>query len=140
MVSVHAKVTLPHGLRIEAVSQPADVQEKARACRIGLELPPQTDDVVVDDAVVERDVASPRGIEQLLARQHPPAAPHERREQLELERAQIITWPPRRTSQRAKSTSMSPNRNTSGVVGRGPRRARALMRARSSRGLNGLVT
>ena len=75
MVSVHATVTLPHGLCIEAVSQSAEVQKKSRLCRIRLELPSQTDDVVVDDAIVETDVASPSGIEELLSREHAAARP-----------------------------------------------------------------
>ena len=52
-------------------TQAADVQKMPRSGRIGLDLPAERHDVVVDDAVVERDVAAPRCIEQLLARQHP---------------------------------------------------------------------
>src|SRR4029453_9424049 len=82
--AVGASVTIVHDLRIEPVSQTPNVQQKPGPRRIRFDLPAQTHDVVVDDAVVERDVTAPGGVEQLLAREHPPAAADEYRQQLEL--------------------------------------------------------
>src|SRR6266508_6787899 len=81
---VRAIVTVVHALRIEPVPHAADVQKESGLRGIGLQLPAQTDDVVVDDAVVEADVPAPGSIEQLFARQYSAPALHESRQQLEL--------------------------------------------------------
>ena len=111
----------------------------ARARGFWLEFPTQAHDVVVDDPVVQGHALAPGGIQQLIAAQHPAAAPHEGGQQLELERAQIDDLP--RTAHLAASevyvnvAELKVSRSASPT-----RRNAALMRARSSRGLNGLVT
>jgi hypothetical protein len=99
--------------------------------------------VVVDDAVVERAAGPPDGIEQLIAREQTAAALDERRQQPELDGRQSTNVPPRRTSARPKSISVSPNRYTSpwfSPPSGDDRRSTARIRARSSRGSKGFVT
>jgi hypothetical protein len=76
-------------LWIESVADAADVQNMPRSRRLGLELAPEADDVVVDHAIVERDVRAPGRIEQLVAREHAAAVADERSEQFEFERAEL---------------------------------------------------
>ena len=62
-----------HRLRIEPVSESANVEEVARGRRVVFQLSAQADDVVVDDAVVQGHVGAPGGIEELLAGEEAPA-------------------------------------------------------------------
>jgi hypothetical protein len=61
--------------RVESISHPSHVEQEPRLGRIGLELPPETDDVVVDDAVVDGNALAPDPVEELLGREQAARAP-----------------------------------------------------------------
>src|SRR5574339_355153 len=71
-------VTNVHRLCIEAVPEAADVEEVARPGRVVFQFSSQADDMVVDHAVVQRDVGPPCGIEKLIAGQESSPRAHER--------------------------------------------------------------
>ena len=61
-------------LPIESVSEPSHADQKARLGWGRFNLASQIDDVGIDDAIGHVRVSAPRGIQQLVAAEDPPAA------------------------------------------------------------------
>src|SRR5687768_10512176 len=75
-----------HAFRVESVPYAAHALEELRNRRPRLDLPAEIRDLVVDDALGDRRVASPRFVDQDPAGQHATRPRHEQCQQLELER------------------------------------------------------
>src|SRR5262245_2862872 len=64
-------VMMSSGSAIESVTKPAHAHQIRGRRRILFDLPPQADDVVVDDPVAEKRAGAPGLVEQLIAAEHP---------------------------------------------------------------------
>src|SRR5216684_775628 len=73
----------------EDVAHAALGADVLRPGRVGLDLPPQPEDLHVDRAVVDLGAVEPRQIEQLLAREHPLRRGAQRLQQVELAQAEL---------------------------------------------------
>src|SRR5262245_51444583 len=77
------------GLAIESIAKPAHAHQICGRRRILFDLPPQADDVVVDDAVGEERAGAPGLVEQLIAAEYTATVADEGRQQLEFGRRDV---------------------------------------------------
>src|SRR5262245_10019284 len=76
-------VMISSGSAIESIAKPAHAHQIRGRGWILFDLPPQADDVVVDDPVGEKRAGAPRFVEQLIAAEHATPVADEGRQQLE---------------------------------------------------------
>src|SRR5688500_17838741 len=81
--------TLTRPSRLELVAEPADRQDVLGVRRVALDLAAQPAHVDVHQPLVAEDVVAPHPVEQLLARQHPPALVGQLAQQPELRTGQV---------------------------------------------------
>src|SRR5579871_259507 len=74
---------------IKSVTEPAQIEQVARLRRVRLNLPPQINDVVIDDPLRRKRIWRPSAGEQALAAEHPPARFDKQRQQFKFKRREL---------------------------------------------------